>query len=715
MNDEYLIDLFIGRIHSKIKGKVRWYKPRSLSDAYSLARVEEEIHDLLKTKISSSSLHLSEAKDCSEVRNENFGLEGIDGVCEAVGKNKELESNESRIVDVKEVVNCEEDGKGHGSESSGVVNNNIDLHNHGEEGIKNKERRVREGVELTEFSPTGIGVHGHEYGFEYQLGKYDKHKESLVRNGKECDGEQEGNKDDGEWVLGVHLFGKCHDLRLMGNQECVNEGGDIDIRGLNVNGFLAYIRDGDDLLNQQKKHKGDVIQVTKRFIHVNSQIRNVLLVSLGYGMFEFGMLEWPKMKKASHVNFKFKSRSWKFDTWKWRKRKKIEQQTSRTGCDVRRSSGGDVNYKIKKIFVGGLPATLTEEQLQSPVPSYVLTLVGMRVLLGTSKLRIRAVNGSIFSHSQALASHLAFACLRRDTLSLLRCENTSLSLSPSLVKIFFLLSPNLLKTVVLGLPWRGELCSPCFIPEKTLGLWEGPEFFLLLANSALNFLHMSNNSGQLEVFLGALFQPSETIRYSILSWPGTEPWGVPLLPGTPMDFFDKQNETKEYEKKNGKRKVNELESIRTRTTPTALFSAMGILNADRKKCLQEMGFGSMIEMPLHEIPGMLVTPQSVHDLLGAPIGGTSIESLTPRKPDDPFIKEWKSQFGEKSEVRPNDITDVIVSSNDVGSLFNMNFLMLFANTMACVCETSGACSMYILKQISNDVRVENLDWCSYIY
>nr|GEU43089.1 hypothetical protein [Tanacetum cinerariifolium] len=195
----------------------------------------------------------------------------------------------------------------------------------------------------------------------------------------------------------------------------------------------------------------------------------------------------------------------------------------------------------------------------------------------------------------------------------------------------------------------------------------------------------------------------------------------------------KQKNTK---KKNGKSKVNELESIRTRTTPTALFSAMGILNADRKKCLQEMGFGSMIGMPLHEIPGMLglyvienldieknelalidgsiqVTPQSVHDILGAPIGGTLIESLTPRKPDDPFIKEWKSQFGEKSEVRPNDITDVIVSSNDVGSLFKMNFLMLFANTMG-MCETSGACSMYILKQISNDIRVENLDWCSYI-
>nr|GFC46027.1 ulp1 protease family, C-terminal catalytic domain-containing protein [Tanacetum cinerariifolium] len=45
--------------------------------------------------------------------------------------------------------------------------------------------------------------------------------------------------------------------------------------------------------------------------------------------------------------------------------------------------------------------------------------------------------------------------------------------------------------------------------------------------------------------------------------------------------------------------------IRTRTTPTSIFNAMAILNVDRKKCLYEMGFGSMIGMAIHELPGML--------------------------------------------------------------------------------------------------------------
>nr|GEY96762.1 hypothetical protein [Tanacetum cinerariifolium] len=50
---------------------------------------------------------------------------------------------------------------------------------------------------------------------------------------------------------------------------------------------------------------------------------------------------------------------------------------------------------------------------------------------------------------------------------------------------------------------------------------------------------------------------------------------------------------------------NKNSKIRTRTTPTTLFNAMAILNGDRKKCLHEMGFGSIIGMGIHELPGKL--------------------------------------------------------------------------------------------------------------
>nr|GEZ22740.1 hypothetical protein [Tanacetum cinerariifolium]GEZ32269.1 hypothetical protein [Tanacetum cinerariifolium] len=132
---------------------------------------------------------------------------------------------------------------------------------------------------------------------------------------------------------------------------------------------------------------------------------------------------------------------------------------------------------------------------------------------------------------------------------------------------------------------------------------------------------------------------------------------------------DDDNEAKVKRKrnqKNNKRKIVDESSFEfevTTTSSKALFNAMAILNVDRKKCLYEMGFGSLIGMEIHELPGMLgfyaidnldtktnvlsltdnsilVNSQSVHDILGIPMGGCSLESLESRSPDDPFIKEW---------------------------------------------------------------------------
>nr|GEW22519.1 hypothetical protein [Tanacetum cinerariifolium] len=127
------------------------------------------------------------------------------------------------------------------------------------------------------------------------------------------------------------------------------------------------------------------------------------------------------------------------------------------------------------------------------------------------------------------------------------------------------------------------------------------------------------------------------------------------------DDDDDNDGTKKMKKKSKISDENNKNSkIHTRTTPTTLFNAMAILNGDRKKYLHEMGFGSMIGMGIHELSGklgfyvidnldaetnvlsltdnsILVTSQSVHDILGIPMGGCSLESLAPRSPHDPFI------------------------------------------------------------------------------
>nr|GEZ79316.1 hypothetical protein [Tanacetum cinerariifolium] len=66
--------------------------------------------------------------------------------------------------------------------------------------------------------------------------------------------------------------------------------------------------------------------------------------------------------------------------------------------------------------------------------------------------------------------------------------------------------------------------------------------------------------------------------------------------------------------KNTKRKIVDDSSFEFKVTTTsskALFNAMAILNVDRKKCLYEMSFGSMIGMAIHELPGMLETTTSI--------------------------------------------------------------------------------------------------------
>lgn len=205
----------------------------------------------------------------------------------------------------------------------------------------------------------------------------------------------------------------------------------------------------------------------------------------------------------------------------------------------------------------------------------------------------------------------------------------------------------------------------------------------------------------------------------------------------------KKERTDEDEVLKPKRKKKKKEigfpTLRTRTAPTALYSALSILSPEREKVLIDMGFGGLIGMDIHDLPGFLgyhvlsmvddekrklgtsngaieITEYKVHEIMGIPNGEVPIDCLEERKPNDPFIQEWFQQFPSgKKDIRPNDITDVIVASDDHGKLFRMNFLMLFANTMG-ICETQGACSMKILNRINDDIieKVESINWCKYI-
>ncbi|GJT48302.1 hypothetical protein Tco_0974459 [Tanacetum coccineum] len=83
-----------------------------------------------------------------------------------------------------------------------------------------------------------------------------------------------------------------------------------------------------------------------------------------------------------------------------------------------------------------------------------------------------------------------------------------------------------------------------------------------------------------------------------------------------------------------------------------------------------------------------VTPEKVHEILGVPLGGTSIFDLPERPLDDPFVKEWFKQFDPKplKEIRACNIAEKLVLTKTVDFLFKVNFLMLFANSFCSMIE-----------------------------
>ena len=201
---------------------------------------------------------------------------------------------------------------------------------------------------------------------------------------------------------------------------------------------------------------------------------------------------------------------------------------------------------------------------------------------------------------------------------------------------------------------------------------------------------------------------------------------------------------KQFEKESKKKKEsdsevrvsNSMPSIRIRTTPAQLATVMTSLTPAQKECIKGMGFGSMIGFNIDKLPGKLVyhvvdnfdgtemviknragdiqiDRDSVHDVFGIPKGHIDISSLE-FKADFEFISEWFNQFPNRKDIRPSAICTQILNSNGAtDKLFKMNFLMLFANTMASS-ESNGKVKFDVLNYLSKDVDIASLDWCGFV-
>nr|GFC46630.1 peptidase C48, SUMO/sentrin/Ubl1 [Tanacetum cinerariifolium] len=133
-------------------------------------------------------------------------------------------------------------------------------------------------------------------------------------------------------------------------------------------------------------------------------------------------------------------------------------------------------------------------------------------------------------------------------------------------------------------------------------------------------------------------------------------------------------------KNKGKEEVNDVEDesetnervqkqsfnrvLKGRATVRPLFEAMHGLTPQRKRVVREMGFGNLIDFLKVEIPiklafyvvdilnirkmtlecpmgDIVITPKTVKEVLGLPMGRRKLEREGQREYNDPFLEEWK--------------------------------------------------------------------------
>ncbi|PWA53295.1 Peptidase C48, SUMO/Sentrin/Ubl1 [Artemisia annua] len=187
--------------------------------------------------------------------------------------------------------------------------------------------------------------------------------------------------------------------------------------------------------------------------------------------------------------------------------------------------------------------------------------------------------------------------------------------------------------------------------------------------------------------------------------------------------------------------LKEFPILRVRNAPCSLFTSIRQSKVDMLRFLTEVGFQSFHRIFIHKLPSklgrfvasrfnpatytlnlfnglsILVTPQKIHEMLGIPVGGSSLFSFEERSVKHPYVKTWVEQFYPKSfkEIRSPDIGLNLATANRVDDLFKLNFLMLFSNVIGRCDSMGGQVCFDVVRRIPEHLPISEIDWCGYIH
>ena len=188
-------------------------------------------------------------------------------------------------------------------------------------------------------------------------------------------------------------------------------------------------------------------------------------------------------------------------------------------------------------------------------------------------------------------------------------------------------------------------------------------------------------------------------------------------------------------------KIKSLPSIKTRMSPNSLYNTVQQLTQDQQNAVIEMGFESILDMKVNIIPNKIgffvadnynykknqlvtesgsisISPVSVYDVFGIPIGDIDLSSLSEAADTHPTVSLWRNQYEalrgpNAGYISATEISSKILSSNESGLLFRLNFIMLFTSTM-CMCYANGYSIVKLINYLADVADLKTINWCKYV-
>ena len=206
----------------------------------------------------------------------------------------------------------------------------------------------------------------------------------------------------------------------------------------------------------------------------------------------------------------------------------------------------------------------------------------------------------------------------------------------------------------------------------------------------------------------------------------------------------------QLDKQKGKEKMEEEEgedggsgkffkSLRTKTTVKPFYEAIHSLSPERKKRVREMGFGTLLGFPYIKFPTKLpyfilkhldvntmkvklpnggvieITPSKIREVLGIPMGPMSFYAKKKRLKGNSVHCQFMAQLPRDVRKRTTScLSEIIQTSEGTYFIFDLNFLMLFANCLG-TCRNSSMLYYHVLENVMSSEDIPNIDWCVFIW